>query len=134
MIVSAIAVRAENDYAPGMQLLARPRWLALCAMLALASGLVGQRFAPAHMDAQMMAPTVAGEMSPASGSCDGCRGGGDSMPVGCYALCGGTVALPPSAVPLQVVAIQWPTPLAARFDPGRVGPPDPYPPKASILS
>src|SRR3546814_1803389 len=84
-----------------MRLYALRRWFALCAVVALSLGLVAQGFAAADMDAKMMTAAAAGDMSPASGDCDGC-GGDDGMPAtGCFALCGGTVAVLTNVAPLR---------------------------------
>jgi hypothetical protein len=111
------------------------RWFALCAILALSLGLVAHGVAAAQMDAKMMTAAAAGEMSPSSGGCDGCGSGDDGMSaIGCFALCGGTVAVLPSVAPLTFIAVERTTPRTVRSDPGRVGPPDPYPPRSSVLS
>ncbi len=111
------------------------RWFSLCAILALSLGLVAQGVVAAQMDAKMMTTAPAGEMSPSSGGCDGCGGGDGGTPAtGCFAFCGGTVAVLPSVAPLKTVAVEQPNPIAVRSDPGRVGPPDPYPPRSSVLS
>ncbi|MGH6947870.1 MAG: hypothetical protein ACREDZ_11120 [Kiloniellales bacterium] len=122
-----------SDYLLAMQLRALRRWLALCTVLFVSLGLVAQSLAVADMDAKMMT-AAAGEMSPSPGGCDGC-GDDDGMPATlCIALCGGTVAVLPSVAPLRVVAVERPTPLVVRIDPGRISSPDPYPPRPSILS
>jgi hypothetical protein len=110
------------------------RWLALCAVVALSLGLVANGFAMADMDAKMMMAAAADEMSPSSGGCDGCGGDAGMPAVGCYALCGETVAVLPSVAPLTSVAVERPASPDARSDPGHGGSPDPHPPKLSVLS
>lgn len=135
MMMVAIAVCVQNDYSLNMRFHVLRRWFGLCAILALSLGLVAHSVAAAQMDAKMMTAAAAGEMSPSSGGCDGCGGGDGGMPaIGCFALCGGTVAVLPIVAPLKTVAVEQPSPVAVRSDPGRVGPPDPYPPRSSVLS
>ena len=110
------------------------RWLALCTVLALSLGLVAHSFAAAEMDAKMMTAAAASEMS-LWGGCDGCNGDGDGMlATGCFALCGGAAAVLPSFAPIKAANLEPAAPTAARSNLGRRGPPDPYPPRPSVLS
>src|SRR3546814_11081247 len=111
MMMWAIATCVQNDYSLNMRLYALRRWFALCAVVALSLGLVAQGFAAADMDAKMMTAAAAGDMSPASGDCDGC-GGDDGMPAtGGFALCGGTVRVLTNVAPLKPIAVERPAPL-----------------------
>lgn len=129
-----IAKGVDSDYLMNMRFRALRRWFALCAVVALSLGLVAHGFAAADMGTKMMT-AAAGEMSSSSGGCDGCSGGGDGMlATGCFALCGGTVAVLPSFAPIKAVSVEPATPVAVRSSLGRGGPPDPYPPRPSVVS
>lgn len=131
--MAAIAARLESDYLLAMVHPARRRWFAFFAAVALILGLAAYGVAAADMGAKMM-PTADGAMAPA-GMCNGCGGGDDGMPAtACNALCGGTVALLPEFVPIAVAAVEPAIPVAMPPHLGRAGPPDPYPPRLSILS
>ena len=129
----AIATLAQNDYSLVMRLRTLRRLFALCAVVALSLGVVAHGFAAADMDAKMAAAAAAGAMSPASCDCDGC--GDHGMPTtGCFAHCGGTVAVLPGVAPLRTVTVERPAPSTVHVEPGRSGPPNPYPPRPSVLS
>lgn len=134
MILTAIAARPQCDYSLVMHLRPLRRWLALCAVVALSLGLVAHGFAAAGMGTKMAA-AAAGEMSSPSGGCDDCSGGDDGMaPAGCFAACAGTVAVLPSVASIKMVGIEAAAPIAVRSSLGHGGPPDPFPPRSSVLS
>lgn len=134
MIMAAIAAFLQNSYDFIMNLRAFRRWIACCTVVVLTLGLVVHGFAAGNMGAKIISAATAGEMSHSSG-CNGCGGGDDGMStLKCYAVCGVTFAVLPTATPLKVVAIEPPTAVAARFDPSRGSAPDPYPPRAFLLS
>lgn len=135
MMMVAIAACVRNDYSLKMRFHVLCRCFALCAILAVSLGLVAHSVAAAQMDAKMMTAAAAGEMSASSGGCNGCGDDDGGMPaMGCFAPCGGSVAVLPSVAPLKTVAVEQPGPVTVRSDPGRVRPPDPYPPRSSVLS
>jgi hypothetical protein len=130
-----IAKWVDSDYLMNMRFRTLRRWLALCAVVALSLGVAAHGFAAAEMDAEMMTAASVDEMSPSSSGCGGCSGGGDGMlTTGCFALCGGAVAVLPSFAPIKALAVEPAAPAAVRSSLGRGGPPDPYPPRPSILS
>lgn len=109
------------------------RWLGFCLVVALTLGLVGHGFAAAEMQAKMM--TAAGDMSSSSDGCNGCAGGDDGMSsAGCFAVCGGAIAVLPAVAPIKSTAVGSAVSVAALFHFGQVGPPDPSPPRPSVLS
>lgn len=67
--------------------------------------------------------------------CDGCGGGDDAMPAaGCFALCGGAVAILPSTTTSKVIAAKQLPIAVVRIESGRDSSPDPYPPRRTTLS
>lgn len=134
MIPAVIAASAQNDYSLNMRFRALRQWFALCAVVALSLSLAAHGFAAADMGTKMVTSAAASEMSPSSGGCDGCSGGEGMLATGCLALCGGTVAVLPSFAPIKVISVEPAASVAVRFSLGRGGPPDPYPPRPSILS
>lgn len=132
--MAAIADRAENDYSLDMARRALRRWFALFAVMALVSGLAAHGVSAADMGAKMMGMATASEMSPSS-TCNGCGGGDDGMPAtACNAICSGIVAVLPDLAPVATAAVEPASPIAVPYHLGRDGPPDPYPPRLSILS
>ncbi|GIK96238.1 MAG: hypothetical protein BroJett029_04470 [Alphaproteobacteria bacterium] len=135
MIAPAIAGPVFRDYSQAMRLGIPCRWLGLCLVMALTLGLAGHDFATAEMQAKMMTAAAAGEMSSSSDGCNGCTGGGDGMlSAGCFAICGGVLAVLPAAAPIKSTAVDSAVPVAAPFHIGQIGPPDPSPPRPSVLS
>lgn len=109
------------------------RWFALCAVVALSLSLVAYGFAAADMGAEMLTAATAGDM-PSPDGCDGCGGGDGLLAAGCFAACSGSVAVLPSFAPIRAASVQPAAPIAVRSSLGRHGPPDPYPPRPSVLS
>ncbi len=110
------------------------RLLNLLLVVALAAGLVSHGVQAADMAAKMSMD--AGSTMPMSGKCDGCGGEGkDCMSPGTCSLICGTVFALPATSPVFHVLPAAPGEFAAI--PAGVGwnsPPDPYPPRSTILS
>ena len=79
-----------------------------------------------------MATAPASEMPMPSG-CNGCSDDNHGMPLACFAFCGGVVAVLP-VVPTVAAAVSVCPPAASALSiAGHHGPPDPYPPRPTIL-
>ena len=73
-------------------------------------------------------------MMPMSGKCDGCAGDEKGvMPTACDAFCGAVITMP-LAVILDAVPAEILNPTAGPDAIGHTLPPDPYPPRTTILS
>src|SRR6266704_2378373 len=92
--------------------------------LALTLGLVTHSVGRPDFTMKSAMAAAASDM-PLSGSCDGC-GADDQrgMPAACAAYCGGVVALPVTAILLDVIAVDILRPAAGRDATGHVAPPD----------
>jgi len=106
------------------------RFFVLVLSVALATGLVVRSVQAGVMGAS--ATAMHNEM-PMSGKCDGCAGG-EMTPAACSVFCAGMVALAPIAlsfdpVPGDVVVLS-----SGPFAADHCFPPDPYPPRPSVLS
>jgi len=108
------------------------RILALLLALTLVVSGAMHSVQAADMTVKMTAAT--GDL-PMPGGCNGCNGDDHSMtPAACFALCGGVTAVLPS-VPLVAAATLVSSPAAqAASVAGLHGPPDPYPPRPTILN
>jgi hypothetical protein len=72
--------------------------------------------------------------SPSSDCDSGCGGNDTDMQTTCFAHCASTVGIVSEAIELTIRAAVYETPLPAVSSlSGRTGPPDPYPPKSSVL-
>ncbi len=83
--------------------------------------------------------TAAGDMPMSSDSpmqkCDGCAGDEKGVaPAACSAFCGAVIALPLQAATLDAVPAETLSPMAGPDSIGRADPPEPYPPRPTILS
>jgi hypothetical protein len=73
--------------------------------------------------------------APMQGKCNGCAGDEKGVaPAACSAFCGAVIALPLQAVTLDAVPAETLSPIAGSDSIGRADPPDPYPPRPTILS
>jgi len=100
--------------------------------VALATGLTVRVVQAGNMD--MTAAAMATDM-PMHGKCDGCAGNEKAMaPTACSAYCGSVAALPSMVVAFDSLGIDGVAPSVAPAATGHVFPPDPYPPRPSILS
>lgn len=106
------------------------RLCALVLALTLAVGLATHGVKAAQMSAQ----TAAAAMSaPMPDGCDACDQDGDTMPA-CAALCAAMIAVLPLPPDLVSAARAPAHPVLVLRTTGLRGPPDPFPPKPSILS
>jgi hypothetical protein len=105
----------------------------LSAALVLAAGLVAHGFAGQEMVVKS-AMTAAGDM-PMPGKCDGCAGDEKGVaPAACSAFCGAVIAVPSVADVSDAVPSDTLGPSAGATVTGHADPPDPYPPRPTILS
>lgn len=105
------------------------RLSALLFALALVVGLAAHGVQAAHMSATMAAAAMD---SPMPDGCNGCDKDGKAVPA-CSAICAGLVAVLPAPPTVQTVRI---TPRYADVSASAVGlrgPPDPFPPRSTIL-
>jgi hypothetical protein len=112
---------------------------AIAAALILAAGLVMHGFAGLDMSSAS-ATSMAAEMPmstdmPMSGQCDGCDGHEKGMsPTACSAFCSAVITVPSVAVVFSTISIETLGPAAGPVVTGHADPPDPYPPRPTILS
>jgi hypothetical protein len=130
---------SANCYGDRMLCKKTRRISALLSALVLAFGLVTHGFAgPDIVVKSTMAAAIDMPMSsgmPMSGKCDGCAGDEKGVaPVACSAFCGAVIATPSVAAAFIAVPIDTLGPLAEAIVAGHADPPDPYPPRPTILS
>jgi hypothetical protein len=112
---------------------------ALLSALVLAVGLVAHGFTGPDMVVKS-AVTAATDMPmssdmPMSGKCDGCAGDEKGVaPAACSAFCGAVIAAPAAIAVFDAVPIDILRPSAGPVETGHSNPPDPYPPRPTILS
>lgn len=105
---------------------------ALLLALTLAVGLVTHGVRAGDMGAKM---TVATASDMASGKCDGCGSGDDSMAAAaCSAYCSGVTVTQMAAVVVDTPAVDIRGTAAAPAVKGHGDPPEPYPPRPAVLS
>lgn len=105
----------------------------LLLALALTAGWMSHGVRAADMGVKM-AVAAASDM-PISGKCDGCGGGHDSMQAGtCFAYCGPVSALPSAPAVCDVLPVDTVQYRPVLPGTGWGAPPDPYPPRPSVLS
>jgi hypothetical protein len=112
---------------------------ALFAALVLAAGLVTHGFGGPDIIVGSAVSTASDmPMSsdmPMPGKCNGCAGHEKGVaPAACSAFCGAVIAIPLVTVALDAVPAETLKPTAALGAIGRADPPDPYPPRPTILS
>lgn len=98
--------------------------------LALVTGFALHGVQAAHMKASM---TVAAMQAPMPDGCGGCDEGGKASAV-CSLLCAGFIAIAPVAVGPQIIGASFAYALADAEGVSLQAPPDPFPPKNSVLS
>jgi len=132
---AALASGSANCYGLGMLSRRIPRTSALLAALVLAVGLVTHGFAGPDM---VVKPAGAMPMSsdmPMTGKCYGCAGDEKGMaPAACSAFCSAVIAAPSVAAVFDAVPIDILGPSAGRIVTGHADPPDPHPPRPTIVS
>lgn len=112
------------------------RLVVIVLSAALATGLVVRSVQALAMDIAMPAATAAATTDtgmPMSGTCNGCAGDDNAMAAGCSALCSGVVAVLPVVVAFGPVCVETIGPSAAPAAVGHAFPPDPYPPRPTVL-
>jgi hypothetical protein len=112
------------------------RLVVIVLSVALATGLVVRSVQALAMDIAAPAATAAATTDtgmPMSGKCDGCAGDEKAM-AACSAFCANVFALLPAVVGCVSVPVETVGPCAEAPATGHVFPPDPYPPRPSILS
>lgn len=116
-----------------MRLLAVRPVVSLLVALMVAFGLGGQGAFAASMGGKMQASAAMG--MPDGADCQGCGGDHVGMAMGaCVAVCAGVVALPSAFIAVPNAAAERLTTAAEADGAGRFGPPDPYPPRRTVLS
>jgi len=116
------------------------RILALVLSVALAVGLATHGIGKQDMGMKSaIAAAIDMPMPPAShtpkGKCDGFGDGQKGMASpACDAYCGGTVALPVVALVVELIAVGVLGPSDDQAPTSHAPPPDPYPPRPTILS
>jgi hypothetical protein len=135
----ALASGSANCYGLGMLSREIHRISALLAALVLAAGLVAHGFGGPDM-AVKSTMSAASDMPmssdmPMPGKCNGCAGNEKGVaPAACSAFCGAVIGLPSvvavfDAVPIDTLGLSD-GPIVT----GHADPPDPYPPRPTILS
>ena len=105
----------------------------------LAAGLVAHGFGGPNMIVKS-ATTSASDMPmsddmPMSGKCNGCAGDEKGVaPTACFTFCAAVVASPSVAVVLYAVTAETLSPTAGSIAIGHIAPPDPYPPRPTVLT
>jgi len=89
----------------------------------------------AASDMPMSSDTPMSSDMPIQGKCDGCAGEEKGVaPAACSAFCGAVISVPLVAVVLYAVPVETLKPTAALGATGHADPPDPYPPRPTVLS
>ena len=115
------------------------RLFVIVLSVALATGLAMRSGQAVAMDLKTAAPaaaTMTTDMDmPVSGKCIGCSGIEKAMAsAACSAFCGGAMASLPAVVAFSPVCVDTVEPSVAAIATGHALPPDPYPPRPTILS
>jgi hypothetical protein len=113
------------------------RLFVIVLSVALATGVVARSVPSIAMDITAPAATAAATTDtdmPMSGKCNGCAGDEKAMAAACSALCGGAVAVLPVAVAFGPASVEAIGPSATPAASGHAFPPDPYPPRPTVLS
>ena len=111
------------------------RLFILILSLSVVTGVSVQYAAAAAMGAKSTSMALVMTAEPMSGDCSGCPAGDGKMSVGaCVAYCSMVVAiLPPMASP-SMSSKGWMPVARMKAGAGKTVPPDPYPPRPTILS
>jgi hypothetical protein len=134
-----LAIRSSNGYSLAMLVVRTRKVFALLAAMVLAAGLITHALgAPSMVGKSAM--TSAGDMPmssemPMPGKCNGCAGDEQgTAPAACSAFCSAVIAVPAVAAIFAALPIDTLGPSAIPIVTGRADPPDPYPPRTTILS
>ena len=131
-LLPALAFCTTSRYFDGMAVWKVRRILALLLAVTLIVAGTVNGVQATEMSVKM---TASATDMPMTGGCDGCAGGDHDMAsTACFMLCGGVMAVLPS-VPLVAVGSLISSHAAqAAAVAGLHGPPDPYPPRPTILN
>ena len=108
----------------------------ICAMLLSFALLLGPTAYSVHASGlnARMTTAMSGDMH-SSGLCDDCDGNKAGVPAGaCSVICSGMIAVLPGAAQFARLPVEAHGHVFARVMTGLDAPPDPYPPKATVLS
>ncbi len=109
------------------------RMSAALLSLALVFGPAAYSVHASGMDAKMIM-TMSSDMH-STGACDDCDGNQAGVPAGaCSMCCSGVTAVSPSVAEFARLPIEAHGHAFARVMTGLDGPPDPYPPRSTVLS
>ena len=137
--LTALAMASADRYSTGMLSDKIRRVPAFLAALVLAAGLIAHGVGGPDIFVKSAA-NAAGGMSmpsgmPMPGKCNGCAGSEKGVaPAVCAAFCSAVIALPVVPVVLHAVPAETPSPTREPGASGLADPPDPHPPRSSILS
>lgn len=132
----SLAFHSQNRYVANMLSDVARRIAAILLALALVFGPAGVGINASSMSVKMAAVAASGDMH-SSGKCSDCDASNATMSGGvCSAVfCSGFIAFPPVT---SRAGLDWVSADTFRYDArhlaGRVSPPDPYPPRPTILS
>jgi len=113
------------------------RVFVIALSVALATGMAARSVQALAMDVAAPAATAAATTDtgmPMSGKCDGSAGDEKAMAAACSAVCSGAVAVLPLIVAFGPVPVETIGPSATPAATGHAFPPDPYPPRPTVLS
>ena len=113
------------------------RVFAIVLSVALATGVAVRSVQALAMDVAAPAATAAATTDtgmPMSGKCDGCAGDEKAMAAACSGLCSGAVAVLPVVVTFDPISVETIDPSDTQAATGHAFPPDPYPPRPTVLS
>ena len=136
---TALAIASANCYSARMSSKKIRRVPAFLAALVLAVGLIAHGVGGPDITVKS-AMTTASDMSmpsgmPMPGKCNSCAGNEKGVaPAVCAAFCSAVIALPVAPVVLHAVPAETLSPTHESDASGFADPPDPHPPRSSILS
>ena len=128
-----LALAASECYFAAMCSGKMRRISAVLLTLALAVGLVTHSVANLDVGLKPAMAAASSDM-PMSGKCDGCGDEQKGMDAACVAYCSGVLVSPVVAAVMDVLTADILGPSVVRALTGRTPPPDPYPPRPTILS
>lgn len=136
--LTALAMASAESYHPAMSRWRQRQLSALLMALVLTVGLVmhgfgGPMVVKLATAVESHMPSSGGE--PMQGKCNGCAGDERGVvPTACSAFCSAVATLPAAYVDPYAAPVEAFVPTAGPDVIGWTNPPDPYPPKSTILS
>lgn len=128
-----LAFRIRGRYVAAMLFDLVRRLSATLLILSLAVGPAVNSVHASSMGAKMAVTAASDTQSP--GKCDGCAGGKNGVaPVLCSVYCAGVTAAPLDVARIDFLPVEIFGRLATRQLAGLQVPPDPYPPRPTVLS